>query len=354
MSKTNKFEEKYETILKTILLYPDQLQQSLEEFQKIAIPDSYKDILNIVFCGMGGSALGARIVKSLLSERMRIPFEIYNGYHLPKYAYEKTLVVVSSYSGGTEETINNFYEALNRHTKVFGITTGGKLGDLLKENSVPSYYIDPKNNPSGQPRMSIGYAIGATFALLNKLEVFEMQSEEVFDAIKVMKQKGDEFTNKDQNINLALRFSENIYGKIPILVASEHLIGTAHTVKNQFNESAKTFSALFDIPELNHHLMEGLKNPAKERTLLSFLFFNSDLYSERVKLRYPITQDVVEKNGYEFMNYQPSSESKVSQAFEVLMFGSFIVYYLSKKYGVDPTVIPWVDYFKEKLSKSTG
>ena len=136
------------------------------------------------------------------------------------------------------------------------------------------------------------------------------------------------------------------------MVASEHLIGTAHTIKNQFNESAKTFCALFDIPELNHHLMEGLKNPAKLKELFTFVFINSNKYTERVQKRYPITSNVVEKNGVSFQMFSPRSENKLSQVFETLVFGSFIVFYLTKKYSIDPMAIPWVDYFKQELAKS--
>src|SRR3989344_3332021 len=141
-------EEKYKLIADSIRAYPLQFKQAWIEVNSLYIPDDYKEIDNVILCGMGGSALGARIIDSLIQDRLRIPFEIYTEYYVPNYVNEKSLVIASSYSGTTEETINATYEALNRGAKVFGITTGGKLAEVLKENNIPGYIFNPINNPS--------------------------------------------------------------------------------------------------------------------------------------------------------------------------------------------------------------
>ena len=146
-------------------------------------------------------------------------------------------------------------------------------------------------------------------------------------------------------------YSQELYQKIPILISAEHLKGISHSFKNQLNENAKTFSLLFDIPELNHHLMEGLANPKEAKNLLHFLFFESDLYSDKIQKRFPLTKDVVEKNGISTSVYKLKGSTKLEQIFEILKFGSLISLELSKKYEVDITSIPWVDYFKNELSK---
>lgn len=344
--------EKYKLVADTIRAYPMQLKQAWDDVSSIYIPEDYKDIKNVILCGMGGSALGARIVDSLVVNRLRVPFEIYNEYHLPNYAYDQTLTIISSYSGNTEESLDCLHEALTRGNKIFGITTGGKLESVLKDRKIPSYIIDPINNPSKQPRMSIGYAIGSVLGILTKLDVVHFSSQELEEAISVMNESLTEFNeNVPINRNLAKKYAETLKNKIAVLVASEHLIGTVHTIKNQFNESAKTFSVIFDIPELNHHLMEGLQHPQRAKELLKFVFFSSNLYSEEVKKRYPITAEVVEKNGVQSITFSPHSESKLAQVFETLAFGSSLVYFLTKQYNIDPLTIPWVDYFKDKLSK---
>lgn len=345
-------DEKYKLVADTIRAYPLQLKQSWEEIQKMYIPDEYKNIENIVFCGMGGSALGARMLDAYAFNLLRVPLEIFNEYGLPNYTNSKSLVIVSSYSGTTEETIEATYEALKRKAKVFAITTGGKLAEIVKNEKFSGYVFNPLHNPSGQPRMSIGYASGAVLSLLTKIGVLSVSEEEIDQTISIMNNIiGDYNEGAPKGKNLAVSFAQKIRGRIPILVASEHLIGSVYTIKNQLNESAKTFAALFDIPELNHHLMEGLRNPSRLKDLFLFIFINSKLYSDRVQVRYPLTANVVEKNGIPHLMYSPYSDKKLSQLFETLIFGSYVSYYLTKAYQIDPLEIPWVDYFKKELSR---
>src|SRR3990172_8533594 len=114
------YKERFESVLATIKAYPKQLEQSWEEVKELKIPEDYKRVENIVFCGMGGSALGARMVDSFTSEnRLRVPFEIFTEYHIPDYADAKSLVILSSYSGSTEETINACRMAMAKNTKIF-------------------------------------------------------------------------------------------------------------------------------------------------------------------------------------------------------------------------------------------
>jgi len=353
MSNDNlSLEQKYKQVTDTIRAYPRQLKQSWDEIMGLYIPEDYNKVKQVVFCGMGGSALGARIVDSLVFSRLRVPFEIFNDYHLPAYVNDETLVIVSSYSGGTEETLESLHEALSRGSKVFGITTGGRLGEILHKRKIPSYIFNPINNPSGQPRMSIGYAVGSTLAILTKLGAIHFTTSEIDEADLAMTKALTEFhENSPETTNLAKLFAKKLKNKLPILVASEHLIGACHTLKNQFNESAKTFSVLFELPELNHHLMEGLARPAKMKSEMHFIFISSNLYSEEVKKRYPITSGVVEKNGIENSTFSPRSSTKLAQIFEFLALGSSVVYFLTKDYGIDPLIIPWVDYFKKELAK---
>ena len=114
------------------------------------------------------------------------------------------------------------------------------------------------------------------------------------------------------------------------------------------------FCVLFDIPELNHHLMEGLKHPANNKDNLYFIFIDSDLYSNRIRQRFEITKDVVSQNNIQFSSFKPSSNDKLSQVFEVIQFAGFLNFYLSMLYEQDPAPIPWVDYFKTQLGQPLG
>jgi glucose/mannose-6-phosphate isomerase len=340
-------------VLESVKRLPDQVEQAWAEIKELDIPKACAAVNNVVVCGMGGSALGGRIVDSLVVDRVRTPIEIVSNYDVPNYVGPKSLVLVTSYSGNTEETISAAHKALIKKAEIFGITTGGKLAEFLRKEKIPAYIYEPKENPSNQPRLGLGYSVAATMAILAKCGFITFAEEDIKSALVSLRKFSEEFdSHVPENKNLAKRMAVKLKGKIPILVASEHLVGALHAFKNLLNEGAKTFSASFDIPELNHHLMEGLRNPATAKEHLFFLFFESKLYSSGIRKRYPITQEVVEKNEIDYSVYQLRSSKKIEQIFEVLSFASFVHFYLAFVYGVDPLKIPWVDYFKEKLAKS--
>lgn len=338
-------------ILGSIQAMPDQVEQAITEVKNIFIPDSYKTSSRVVIAGMGGSALGGRIIDSLGFDRLTVPLEINTEMRLPYYIDHNTLVVLSSYSGDTEETLVVASEALRKKSHIFGITTGGRLSEFLKSNNLPSYIFNPINNPSNLPRMGLGYAVGALASLLKNLGFINLGDEDLKDAITTSKKCVSEFdVSVPEDKNLAKLHARKLFGKIPVLVASEHLVGTAHAVKNQLNENAKTFALLFDLPELHHHLLEALRNPAQAKAFLSFVFFSSPLYGEDIIKRYPITEEVVARNEVNSIIYHTQSAKKIQDVFEVLVFGSYLGFYLSILYGVDPGPIPWVDYFKKRFS----
>lgn len=342
--------DKYKLLLDSIRMYPNQIRQAWEEINSTDVPKECFLARKVVIAGMGGSALGGRIIDSLIVERSRVPIEVFTEYHIPSYVDNNTLVIVSSYSGNTEETIIDTHQAIKKNAKIFVITTDGNLAKLKESENLSGYIFDPKFNPSKQPRLSLGYSITSILAILSRCEFISISNSEIEDTVKFLNDYIKDIDIKSkENINVAKSLAKNLMGKIPVLIASEHLVGSAHAFKNQLNETAKTFSVIFDIPELNHHLMEGLKNPKNAKQILKFLFFESDKYLPHVKKRYPITQDVVSQNNCEYLIYKLRSEKKIIQAYELLILGSFVSFYLSYLYDCDPLTIPWVDYFKEKL-----
>lgn len=345
--------QKFDTgsILTSITSLPEQIEQGWNEVKEIKLPDSYKEATNIILAGMGGSALGARIVDSVFFEGLRVPFEIVTDYHLPRYVNSNTLVILSSYSGNTEETVTAAHEALKKNAKCFIITTGGKLGEFAQREQIPAYIFDPIHNPSKQPRMGLGYSIAALLSLLAKESFVDLEESELKKIIEISQSFVEKFGPRiPEEESISKKLARNLMGKGLILMASEHLVGIAHAFKNQLNENAKVFSALFELPEANHHLLEGLKYPLKPKENLTFLMFESKNYYNRVFRRYQITKEVIEKNGFPAHIYKTQSEKRIEEMFECLILGSYISFYLAVLYGVDPAALPWVDYFKEKMA----
>ncbi|MBU1164541.1 SIS domain-containing protein [Patescibacteria group bacterium] len=339
-----------EEILESIRQLPNQCQQAFEEANKIKIPANYQNINNVVVNGMGGSGLGAHILKSVYKDQIKIPFEIINSYQLPKYVNNKTLYLVASYSGNTEEPLATLNEAKKRGAKIVGFAAGGKLKSYLQKNKLPGYIFEPKFNSSGQPRMGVGYSLVGQLVLLSKLGLVKFSKHDLQKVIKALEQgeKRYDFGIKTTK-NAAKQTAQKIKNKIPIIVACEHLAGNAHAVANQINESAKHSSFYYLIPELNHHLLEGLKEPKGSN--LVFIFFESKLFLPRNQKRIKITKQILNKYKISHVSFSTVQSQKINQAFEVLQFGSYVSFYMAIQNNVNPEIIPFVDFFKNQLSK---
>lgn len=339
-------------VLGSVEALPDQCLDAWDKSQNISVPDSYKQIDNVVMCGMGGSGLGARVIESVYSQELKVPLIRVNGYNLPAFANDKSLISCSSYSGSTEETIQNANQAIAKNLKWMAIGTGGKLLDLAQEHKVPFYKIVPKFNPSNQPRMAIGYSVIGQLALAAHAGIVSITKKEIEEISKVMAGVINKIKIEiPEKLNPAKKLAQAMKGKVIIYVAGEHLSGPMHVVNNQQNENAKNVCFDFQIPELNHHLMEGLKHPQTNSKNLLFVFAFSGHYSDRVQKRFELTRQVVEKNGIETFSIELNSSTQLSQAFELIQLGAYANLYLSVLYGQNAAPIPWVDWFKEQMSK---
>ena len=332
-------------ILESIDLFSEQLKQAFFEMNKLRLPADYKKIDEIVVCGMGGSSLGTDIIKSLYFKNLKKPIYIINGYNLPNWVSKNTLIIGSSYSGNTEETVSCVKEAFKKKLKLFVITTGGLLEQFAFANSIPFYVFDPVNNPSAQPRMGLGYSIMSQLVLFKKIGVLNITDSLIKKTINNVSKSAN---NKKP---IASKNAEKIKGSVPIIVASEFLSGNAHTLANQINENAKTFSNFFILPELSHHLLEGLIKPKNINKNLLFFFLESDSYSNIIKQRIKITKRVLAQNKIKALSYKAKQKDKLAQSLEMIIFGSYLSLYLAITNNVDPLKIPVVDYFKKQLKK---
>lgn len=335
----------------SIEMLEEQIQQTWDEVNALEIPGDYKNVNNIVFSGMGGSALGAYVAKNLYTTQLKQSFEIVNDYRLPGYVDEDTLVVVGSYSGTTEETISSLREALEKKAKIVTISTGGKLEEIALQNNLPFYKLNPKYNPSNQPRMGIGYSVFALLALLTKLDIISITEKD----IQHIKEKVHENRNNygiktSTEYNKAKQLAQTLLGRVPIFIAGEFLIGAIHAVRNQLNENAKSIAVYFPLPELNHHLLEALQFPSDITKRDLYIFFHSNLYSDNIAKRSNITRDVVKQNGHQTFVYTPTAKTPLAQTMEAINFGSYIGYYLAFLHEIDPSPIKWVEKFKNKLA----
>lgn len=324
-------------------MFLDQCRQIREIVGSYDFKTDYSQVKNLVISGMGGSAYGGYVVSSLLKLGLKVPVISNNDYTLPSFVGPETLVFVTSYSGSTEETLASLEVAKEKGCKVIGLSAGGKLAENVRSYGFEMVTFDPVHNPSGQPRLGTGYIVLGTIEILRKLGLIILGENELADSI-------DEIESVKESVqNEAKGIAQKVMGHIPLIIGAEHLAGNVYIMRNQFNETSKSFSSFHILPELNHHLLEGLKNPT-DRKLIG-LFVESAHYSERVAKRLSLSLNVFEKNNTPTIVYRPKSKTKLSESMELLVLGGYITFYLAILYDQDPSLIPWVDWFKEQLSQ---
>lgn len=337
-------------MLQSIEFLDEQCAEAFKDLRGLNIPASYSQVKNVVVAGMGGSALGAHIIDSLFFNELKVPLEIVNDYHLPAYVNKDTLVILSSYSGSTEETVSCLKEVKKRGSKVIVITHGKDLATFKEKNKLPGYLFTPHFNPCGSPRMGLGYTLFGTMLIFGKLGLVKFSDAEVKKSIKTIEKYNGLFGVKaESENNLAKKLAQELQNKIPIYFSSGFLAGSIHAATNQLNENAKNFAAWFLLPEINHHLMEGLVFPASLKEHLRFVFFESALNEEIIQKRFALTKEVAKQKGIGVSEYILQEKTKLGQVFEMLVLGSYVSFYLAMLYGIDPTPIPVVDWFKGRM-----
>lgn len=323
---------------KALEMFPDQIRESYRQ----AMQSDLKVIspLNgVVISGMGGSSNAAKILEGVYEEDFSTPIDIdiHNDYDLPSWVNKDSLVIANSYSGNTEETISGYVEAKKRGASVIGISTGGKISDVV---------IDPKDtNPTGFPKTGLGVSIGALAGVLTKVGVLNIGEDEINAALQDLIQ-----IRKLWDVQ---KKAEWLKGYLPVLFGARPLIGALNAGRNAMCEISRNFTQFYDFPEINHVLIEATQKPetAKEKT--KYLFFVSKFNHPRVLKRYEITKKIFDEQGLSYDSYELKCSSKLGQALELSHYCAWVGYHLALLDGVDPGPEPWITKLKDSLAQAT-
>jgi len=326
---------------------PQQCRQAWEKANKFALPTSFKDIDKIVICGMGGSAIGGDLLRSLTSELNQPLVFVHRGYDLPAFVDAKTLVIASSYSGNTEETLSAFTQALSINCKKLAITTGGKLKNLARERGIPVFTIDYL----GQPRAALGYSFIPLIALFGKLGFLEDKSAEIEEMAQTL---GALLHNLAENVstplNPAKQLASKLFGKLVVIYGAGILSPVAQRWKAQFNENSKTWAFYETFSELNHNAVVGYEFPQEMASKVYVILLRCPLLHPRITARYQITSEILKKAGVEHEIIDSKGEGYLTQMMSLVFFGDWVSYYLAMLNYTDPTPVKMIDYLKQRLN----
>jgi len=335
---------------KALELYLEQMENTWQQVQKASLPIFKPSAL--IFSGMGGSGLAGRIVSGVYEKKVSFPMVVYADYGLPAWVNENCLVVANSYSGNTEETLSAIEEAKKVKARILGISTGGKLATMIKNQEFPGVIIQPSANPPGFPKTGHGISFAALLGVLSKTEVIPLSvSEFLLTLDSLGKLRGDWLPDVPFKNNPAKKLASEIIGKIPLLFSSRPLLGSIHASTNVLHEIGRTFTVYFDFPEFNHHLVEAFEFPNDIKRKVECLFVHSEFFSDRVKLRYEVVDKLFQEKGLKISHYYLKGKDILTQAFEQQHFFAWVAYYSSLLQNSDPGPEEWIIKLKKLLEQ---
>jgi glucose/mannose-6-phosphate isomerase len=328
--------------------FPKQVEDAVRIGKKFSTQNKRLNIGNIVVNGLGGSAIGGDLLRSYLAGEIAIPFVVNRHYCLPEFVDERTLVVVSSYSGNTEETIAAHAEAKKRKANVLCISSNGETAQMAKKFKQPLIII-PKGYP---PRAALGYSFFPMLMALTKMKLVKSREADIKETISMLKKKSKEYgTLSDKN--RAFQLAKQLFMKLPVLYSAAERFDVVNLRwRGQIAENAKQLSFGHVLPEMNHNELVGwkvLRRMMEEDMVVIFLRDKHD--HERVQLRMEITKDVVSQYASRVIEIYSEGKSILARMFSLIYLGDWMSYYLAILNGVDPTPVKVIDYLKNELGK---
>lgn len=329
---------------------PDQLGYAYQLGLKHQLPD-WQDFKQVVIAGMGGSASGADLLASYCASLSPIPVSVHRDYDLPLFARgAETLVICSSHSGNTEETLSAFEAARKAVCRIIVVCTGGELAKRAKENNIPLWTFDH----AGKASSAVGFSFGLLLAMFQRLGFIPDQKEAIDDALAYMKRSQQHFKADIPAVkNPTKRYAGQLMGRWVTFMASGMLTAVARHWKGQINEVAKAGANFEFIPEANHNTLAGTMNPQETLNAHSMtLFLRAPSDHPRNRLRSDLTRQAFMLEGMNTDYVDARGNTPLAHMWSLIIFGDYMAYYLAMGYGVDPTPVKVVADFKQSMMEA--
>jgi len=325
---------------------PTQLQSAWKYVMGLTLPPKI-ELSNIVILGMGGSAIGGSLLQTLLAKECPVPIVSNRNYQLPTFVGADTLVIASSYSGETEETLAALTDAHNLGAQIVSISTGGKIAKLTEEYGGVAWRF----KYDSQPRAALGYSLLLPLGLLVRMETVRDFSQDVEETIQVLREEQNSLTTTSPIIsNPAKRMAEKMFDHMVLLISADPLTPVARRWRGQIAENSKAWAQFEHLPEMNHNAIAGLGYPEALIDQTFVLFLESAHCHPRNRHRAELTRNLFTKKGYNTASVHGLGESRLAQMLSVLHYGDYVSLYLAIAYGVDPSPVKPISWLKEQLA----
>ena len=325
---------------------PDQLQAAWRLGSDLPLP-GWQGIHQVIIAGLGGSAIGGDLLSAYIEPSCRVPVLLHRDYGLPAWGRgAETLVIASSHSGNTEETLSAFEVAVDQGCRTLAVSTGGELAKMAQKAGVPWWRFEHHS----QPRAAVGFSFGLLLAALTRLELVPDASKAIQDTVALMKaQQSHLVAEVPVAKNPAKRIAGQLMGRWVTVFGAGVLGPVARRWKCQVNELAKAWSQFDLLPEGDHNSLAGTMFPQEILPRMMALFLRGPADHPRHRLRLDLTRKALMLEGINTDFIDAQGDRPLMNQWTMLHFGDYTAYYLAVAYGVDPTPVEALQAFKREM-----
>lgn len=317
--------------------FPSNLKEALDIAAKNPLTKSYPAFSNILICGLGGSGIGGKLVAGWLTNELDIPVNFCQDYAIPKYVNNKTLVIASSYSGHTEETLSAVEHAHQKGAYIIAVTSGGKLAENCNKHQY-EYILVPSGYP---PRTQLAFSIVQLMHILSQLGMVEKDRLEEFSKAADLLIAKKEVIKKE-----AKALATFIYGKELIIYSDGKDEAIAIRARQQFNENSKILCSHHVIPEMNHNELVGWAGGNENHAVL--LLHTGNVHPQNLK-RFEFSKTVIQTKTQHILEIEVKGESTIVRSLYLINLIDWASFYLAELKQVDSVEIGVIVNLKNSL-----
>lgn len=332
--------------------FPAQMEEAWDIGASFAGGLAAGDYRYVLVCGMGGSAIGGDMARSFLQDRLEVPLLSARDYRVPPYAGKSSLVIASSYSGNTGETLSAYDSARSRGAEVVAISSGGELEARCRRDGVPFCRI-----PGGMPpRAAIAYSFFPMLHILRRSGLADFGDGEFGEALRRATDLARAYAPKHRD-NPAAALAAVLRDRFPFVYSGPGLLqAIARRWACQFNENSKSPAHFAEFSELNHNEIVGWRDEGVGRLLENVVVLSLEDKDDHEMTRHQteIGLGIAGPVAAETRRFDGGSGGRLSRMISLLMLGDFASIYLAFLHGVDPTPVANIDFLKKRLGKIAG
>jgi glucose/mannose-6-phosphate isomerase len=327
--------------------FPEQVQAAADRCKALTLPEP-ENIKIILVTGLGGSAIGGDLVRSIAEYQIKTPMVVNRNYDLPHFVDSATLVFACSYSGNTEETISAYKQSRAANASIVCITSGGKLESMAKADGYPVIPL-----PGGlPPRAALGHALITLLSAMQAMKLLPDLTESLNETIALLQKLRDQYgTENPESANLAKQLASSLHGKIVAVYGSTGIMEpAAYRWRSQIAENAKNLALHHVLPEMNHNELVGWLYPKEALLKVGVVFLRDKLDHAQTQRRFDLTKAIMSGKAGALHEIWSEGDSPLARVLSVVYLGDFVSLYLAYLNNVDPTPVEVIDYLKKNLS----